>query len=747
MLNLRIFIIRFAMEKKIVFFLGGYDLEMVTIKTLLDENGIKYEDKRLQWGARLSSYQEALFKYAADPEWDSIYGIELFQDISSDQIPLKYHLIDHHNDKENDPSSLEQVCTILGIEMDEHLLLVAANDKGYIPAMEERGATDEQIKEIRRSDRRAQGITEMDEIMADKAISNRKKIGDVTFVKSATSHFSTISDRLYPYEKLLVYTDEEVAFYGKDKDALKRKIEDHFKGLPQLYSGGGVSGYFGFRAKSENDKSLCNDVVNYLMNQQYLSIHSGHIFLFPFTWNNEDTNSPLKRLTVVNNGKWERVPLSKTIEDDSLYNELNYFYPFTHDILYDQEDGDSHIWHFERKQPTDHESVKYKITIGDGKKSYVLEVKHLNLNVYETGVGLLSIFTWNETYPLKEDILSINQFGRRLFPPFKADIDSHSEVAFSLEFLGLETDESYYEEFTDKTIQPNAPTRIVTQLVKEAINNIGEIKPVLDDRMFVMSWYKSSIPFSSESVYEQQIMGIDDFLYKFIFVDAGSPTCQNFEMRQALLREAVYPRWQQCGTLYGISRYSFQMLFSGSPPIHLIQTFETEYVRLVELVLVQRATILRFSGLLKLYGEEMDTFNVIYGQYINFLNRFRLPEVTAQEQGIELYDMLCKKLRIQEQAEHLDKQFNEREDYLELINQKKLEETTSVLNIIAGVAVPFSIVSAVFGLFYRDSFVSDSSLVGWWSGLIALFISFVFVFVFFKILGIKFLRRGKKSWK
>ena len=725
MLNLKPTTKHIAMNN-LLFLLGGHDLEMLTIRNLLDSKGQQYVDKHLSWGARLSEYKSELAQYGDDSNY-IIYGIEL-DEVGFSHIPTNYQAIDHHNEREAEPSSLEQVCAILGIEMDEHLLLVAANDKGYIPAMEKMGATKERIKEIRREDRMAQGGTALDEQLAEEAISSLETIGEIIFVKSETSHFSAICDRLYPYEKLLVYTDTEFVYFGKDKDILKSEIEARYNKIPKLYSGGGIEGYFGYKALVESDEVLCKDIVNYIKGQQSIvQPYSGHIFLFPFTWDDGNVDAPLKNLIPVNNGNWERMPLPNSVEEDALFNELNYFYPFTHDTLYDQEGSGSRIWHFERKETRGQEQVKYEIVIEkeeEKEKKYILDVKYLNLNLYETGVGLLSIYTQNTYYPHEEDILSINQFGRRLFPPFKKDIDYHTEVAFSLELLGLEGEERYYEEFMNKDIQPNSPAGFITKLVKDAISNIGDIKPVLDDRMFVMSWYKSPIPFTFESVYARQSRGIDDYLYRFIFVDAGAPTCQNKEMRQALLREAVYPRWQQWGTLYGISRYSFQMLFSGNAPEHLIQTFETEYVRLVELVLVQRATILRFSGLLKIYGEKIDSFNVVYGQYINFLNRFRFPEITAQEQGIELYDMLCKILRIQEQAEHLDKQFNEREEYLELVNQKNLDRTTTKLNILAGIAVPVSIISAVFGLFFRDEFHPhewDSS----WPGIVALLLSLI----------------------
>ena len=150
-----------------LFLLGGYDLEMLTIKQLLeDRNDCVVADKHLYWdNALLSAYQEELLEYA-DCE---IYGIELRENIT---VPDNYISIDHHNDRSSGPSTLEQVASILGVTLTRYQQLVAANDKGYIPAMKALGASKEEIDEIRRKDREAQGVTEEDELLAEQSIKN-----------------------------------------------------------------------------------------------------------------------------------------------------------------------------------------------------------------------------------------------------------------------------------------------------------------------------------------------------------------------------------------------------------------------------------------------------------------------------------------------------------------------------------------------------------------------------------------------
>lgn len=702
---------------KNIFLLGGYDLEMETIRDLLIQYGQEYVDKRLSWGARLQEYISELREFGNDDEY-KIYGIEL--DESGVEIPGNYFAIDHHNNRENEPSSLEQVCTLLGVEVDKRLHLIAANDSGYIPAMEKMGATKEEIDNIRRRDREAQGVTDEEEAKAEEAITTLERIGDVTFVYCPTNRFSPVVDRLYPYDNLVVYSESEFSFYGEKKEELFDKIcqqfHDEFERLNfRMYSGGGPKGFFGLSGNTLDEIQLCGTIVEFMKTSEIKPPYSGHIFLFPFTWENTEAEDPIMGLQIVKKSGWKRVSLPDE-KNEILYNELNYYYPFVHSTLYDN--GDNKTIHLE--QDIIPGEVKYLIETPDGSassktKTFSLDVQYINLNLYETGVGLLIIYTYNYSYYKKEDILLINQFGRRLFPPFLADTKYHSETPISIEIQGLKHELKAV--FNDNTVQPNRLPLFLIQLVSEAVTGIKDLHSVLDDRMFVMSWYKSPFNFTKDIVFDSLVSGENDFLYKFFFVDGADASCQNTEMLKTLIKEAVYSRWQRRGTIYGVSRYSFQMLFAGDAPTHLIQTFETIYVRLLELVLVQRASILRFSRLLQ---DEESGFSQIYGQYINFLNKFRLPEVTAQDQGIELYDMLCERLRIREQSEHLDRQFNEREEFLDLQNEKQINEESRKLNILAGIAVPVSVISALFGFFFRDTFVPfPESDGGWLAGAIA----------------------------
>ena len=242
-----------------LFLLGGYDLEMLTIKQMLEgREGCIIIDRHLQWdNACLSAYQEELSRFASC----DIYGIELQEDSS---LPQNYHRIDHHNDWADKPSSLEQVAEILEVELTHYQQLVAANDKGYIPSMMALGASSEEIDDIRRKDRTAQGITEKDEALAEKAIAeNLHKYKGITVVKALTSRFSPICDRLYPYLRLLIYTDTEWMFYGEGKAEIVSLLANDIR-QKKVFHGGGDNGYIG-PVQNAFDKTEIEQFVNKLI--------------------------------------------------------------------------------------------------------------------------------------------------------------------------------------------------------------------------------------------------------------------------------------------------------------------------------------------------------------------------------------------------------------------------------------------------------------------------------------------------
>ena len=238
--------------KEYIFLLGGHDLEMLTIRQLLEIYEQAYVDKQLSWGACLSAYNDYL-----QMDGKTFVGIELIYDKENlSTIPDNYIDIDHHNERSNEPSSIEQIAHLLGITLNREQLLIAANDKGYIPAMQKSGASSAEIERIRKMDRKAQGVNEEDEHQAIIDIKNNLLFRDNIYeIYTKIHHFSPITDHLFgQYDHLIVYTDKELTYYGIDKNKLVSHFIDLIK-QNKAYSGGlDANGFFGI-GKGHFDKA------------------------------------------------------------------------------------------------------------------------------------------------------------------------------------------------------------------------------------------------------------------------------------------------------------------------------------------------------------------------------------------------------------------------------------------------------------------------------------------------------------
>lgn len=248
------------MNGDFLFLLGGADLEMQTIRDVLCREGIPFVDHNLRWdNALLSNYKSDL---QSVKDGQIVYGIELREDIIP---PDYYRAIDHHNELSASPCALEQVMDILHLPMNRYENLVAANDKAYIPGMLALNASNEEIASIRRADRKAQGVTEEEERMAEKAIACHLEMkDDLILVYALCSRFSPICDRLFPYRKLLIYTDTEWMYYGEGCNRVRELFTVEMSS-GNLFYGGGERGYVGVKQNVYNKDEIL-EMINRIKN-------------------------------------------------------------------------------------------------------------------------------------------------------------------------------------------------------------------------------------------------------------------------------------------------------------------------------------------------------------------------------------------------------------------------------------------------------------------------------------------------
>lgn len=765
-----------------IFLLGGYDLEMLEIKKLLLAEKFKVIDIKLSWkNAWLSKYARFFNKTKR------FVGIELREDIKP---PLHYQLIDHHNENSHMPSAIEQVADLIGVKLTREQQLIAANDKGYIPAMKSLGATDDEIADIRRRDRAAQGVTEEDERSADESIKNNLvKVGDVVFINSTTNHFSAVIDKTYHINDKIIYNDFQIVQYGKD-DCGFTEIIKVFESCGDCYQGGGVTGYKGFTTKTQG-------VINQIVKQitlNNMTKHSYHVFLFPFKI--EDKNAVAKAFSNerFTNDLWDL----ESVEGYVGYNEKKYFYPYVHESIFNTENNsENFVRNYVYKKtsglkykikvnkknlPSVHESLfrdefpKPPRELGFESCTYELDIVKVSLQINQLDVGVLAIHLVNQTYKDPYDILMINQFGRRLYPPFldvryksflkenlKTPLDGtkRRELADSIQIGKTTDDRSGVEDFNDFFENEKIIPKHIAFFLESA-PYISTITPAIDDRMFVMCWYGneqlsyktlklklskkqerekyklilSDICKASPGGYESSGFHRDElnhktlsfnkthssygyalnsFWYQYVFVDGYGMSCANKNLQIQQIEQHTYARWVENNTLFGITRHSFVCLSEPEEELNrgninagfIVDHMSGLYVRMVTYVLSQRALVLKYSkdasdqckkmkfSDQKNRKEVLKDVEGIILKYSIFVNSFFNREVTAQEQGIELYSMLQDHLRIENQLKELEKEIDQLHKNTSLIIERKNNEFIDNLTILGTV---LTIPALVFGL-------------------------------------------------
>lgn len=453
----------------------------------------------------------------------------------------------------------------------------------------------------------------------------------------------------------------------------------------------------------------------------------------------------------IDSKKWQLKVLK--IESSLDYNQYRYFYDNVRKAIYTYEDEDKQtVLNYTYKEKLD----KYVIAVKDKEheeevvEEYELEIEQITLKMYATGVGIISFHLCNKKDGNEDDILKINEYGRRVYPQFLSE-ESPATKAVKSKFLadklqikfmdGSEDDFSIYDNISEVNRYRDYISRIIINLLGNEMFNCRcsssgeetekiEITPIIDDRMFTICWYGSprmkyrpeedQIYINSFKINEKGERKYnylsDDFWYKFIFVDGKDKGCEDYEMTEELLKEHTYTRWINYGTLYGISRYSFVLLTTElcKDNQFLLSHLQTMYYEMVCLVLAQRASILSFSNRVTEITEgnfnqnSIDDIQNLRKDYINFINKIYFREVTAQEQGIELYDKIVQFCRIDRDIKDLEGEIDGLHQYVLLEEEREKrsreENTNALLAIITIITSLFAVPSFFTGFFSMDNF-------------------------------------------
>jgi len=497
---------------------------------------------------------------------------------------------------------------------------------------------------------------------------------------------------------------------------------------------------------------------------------STHIFMFPFkyeklTLKNDNTNKIKSqkhdkiyksRINIedisnkLDANNWRSIDY--TVKDDFDYGCYMYFYPFVRRaVLSDVKNEDDLDECVVKNYKYKFIKGYYCIELKDGEK-YELKLNSIKLKLFNTGVGILSFEAENhkefDGYKSTiQNVLNINDFGRRIYSQYYPIEDAKSS------FLAHKLSIILYDENDNKRkIEENfesllsIPKDEKCQICKKPsdyvyisktimdllgkdnftyISDIGKdenilITPIIDDRMFVISFVNNQL---ISSTIKNNLENNKDWA-KYIFIDNKDLTIQNNDMMKKLIDKHTYKRWLNYGTIYGITRYSFVgVAGNGIFPEQILRNhFRTMYYEMVSLALAVRASIISFSDeAASISALKIDKDNIceeklvskiddLYKRYIEFVNRLYFKEVTAQEQGIELYSILLKSMSIERDIKDLNEEIEKLYNYATLKSEKN---TNDKINLLAILGALLAIPSFFTGFFGMNIFNNSTGLIDW----------------------------------
>ncbi len=449
------------------------------------------------------------------------------------------------------------------------------------------------------------------------------------------------------------------------------------------------------------------------------TVYSYHTFMFPFLFEmNKTTRKKFEKCC--HPGWFADIWDPNKMNESVWYNQYHYFNQAAHNVLYMTEDTEKAVVRnlrfdllslTEQTPKADPEREKdrpktaknpIKYVICKGEKTYSVDVNAIRMKLYNTGVGVLIFELENRRYPTEKEVIEINDFGRRIYAPYYAYYNDRlncsicaDRIYFEIDGKGVEQEKST---LLPDVLMESADTTVLAEPILRLLSNdeyrvttkenCGKdeicIKPVIDDRMFVACYYKNAdfvdamrewdgehYRYITHAMEKAPFDNKDDQnaahrLYTMMYVDGDGICCHGRNILENLLSDDhIYTRWLEYwndydkefqGTITGFSEYTM-ICVAKKPADYLITPFLTQYVEMAILALVQRASLLCFEYMISECARG-NNYRVedIQEKYILFQSQILLKEVSSQQQGIELYDMLEKNLMIEKEQNEIKAQ-------------------------------------------------------------------------------------------
>ena len=415
-------------------------------------------------------------------------------------------------------------------------------------------------------------------------------------------------------------------------------------------------------------------------------------------------------------------------------------------------------------------------------EEYVFPIVSLKLHLYDYGVGLLFMEVVGGVSDYKNpsskcieiaDILKCNDLMRRWILPFTSEDNTKIITASMISITEFDKGDDIFKydflkdnesvqmaNYSDVRKRLNGINQFTLAALlgwkerknsrncKEKKNEFENISlhSYKDERTFLISLIRNSklsdkiADYYDDSkaglqdtsnnhfvpVGKHQSMELMELLYAIAYVDQTHITCQNNEMKEKLLSEAIYDRWSGYGTIHAITKYSMICVTTKKQLVNdtVVRPFLEEYVYLFAIAFAQKKILEKFSEEMgKLAGKLRASRSIhlntkfklssIQKKYVLFQNALMLKDVTLQDQGIDMYDQMKERFGIADMFESLTKQM---EGMFALVDASNAFGLQIVGFIIALFSVPqfFQLVSYLWNLSLCRYIIAGMVLIVMW---------------------------------
>lgn len=506
-------------------------------------------------------------------------------------------------------------------------------------------------------------------------------------------------------------------------------------------------------------------------------------FIFPFRYDKLCREQLINRFCRTNH--WFKPPYD--LHEPLNYNEYLFFYPHLRDIIFFKNKDNKSIGYLQYKNIDD--NSYYKVINNyqkDNSFELELKLKNICLHIFENSTAILVFEIINDKDYLLDAYLKFLDMGRRLYPSFidpandkittnKIIISSPKNNALSALqcpteiFLNLTEGNCISEDFKKFEFFdiPETHSLGLSTIIRKLLDcegflyEKGNYWPLVDDRMITHTYYSIAEGYnhhnrrfinSLKAYFNKNTLNNYDnadieLWFRMVFLDGNSLTCQNELMLQQLLNESTYKRWTNYGGFYGFSRYSSAFISNFQAVPYIKDHFETMYYQMAIILCFYRGSILSFSEKAKKISANIlqsknskQTFKDMYDlqkSFLYFETKYWNKEITAQDQGIEIFDLWETKMKNNLLIQDLKNSITELNTYFNYIRDQRINNLLNFISIIGAFLLIVNIGIAIMGVNSDKSTFLFGYIISpfflYWAGWIFMFICPIIIWIIYKI--------------